>query len=52
MNGLIKYITKFDPKKDNIGKIDDLFKKVKISEEKYVGFCEQMNNLQQSNTFD
>lgn len=35
---LIKAITKFDIKKDSLSRLDDLFKKVKLAEEKYVGF--------------
>jgi hypothetical protein len=31
-------ITKFDVKKDNLTKVDELFKKVKYAEEKYAGF--------------
>ncbi len=32
LNNLIKYINKFDAKKDSLTKIDDLFKKVKSAE--------------------
>lgn len=39
-------------KKDSVAKIDQLFKKVKSAEEKYVGFSEQLKGLQHSNTFD
>jgi len=35
---LIKFITRFDTK-DSLAKIDELFRKVKNAEEKYVGFC-------------
>lgn len=37
---LVKYIQKFDKKKDSVAKIDELFKKVKDVESKYVQFTE------------
>ena len=36
---LIKYITKFDIRKDSLAKIDEFFRKVKSAEEKYMAFC-------------
>lgn len=43
ITNLIKYISKFDKKKDNLTKVDELFKKVKSAEEKYVSFSEKID---------
>ena len=40
IKNLTKLIRKFDPKKDSINKIDELYKKLKTSEEKYITFGE------------
>lgn len=42
MKNLTKAIRKFDSKKDSVAKIDDLYKKVKKIEEKYIAFGEEV----------
>jgi len=49
---IVKYISKFDSKKDTISRIDDLFRKVKSSEERYMAYCEQSSWLEGSSTLD
>ena len=49
---IIKYIVKFDSKRDTLAKVDDLFRKLKSTEEKYMGFCEQIAWLEVSSTLD
>lgn len=53
LTNIIKSITKFDEKKDCIAKIDELYKKVKSAEEKYLSYSEHFTGLQQrSGTMD
>ena len=49
---ITKYINKFDPKKDSISRIDDLYKKVKSAEDKYLSYTEDVGVLDHSATMD
>lgn len=52
LKNLVKYVLKFDTKKDSIAKIDELFKKVKDAESKYVHFTELTQICESSPTMD
>ena len=52
MKNLTKNIRKFDSKKDSVAKIDDLYKKVKKIEERYIAFGEEVKMFEKSQTLD
>ena len=52
LKNLVKYINRYDQKRDSIAKIDDLFKKVKDAQSKYIQFIQLTKICEPSGTMD